>query len=300
MLRKTALLVLFALLHPPNLSAQDLRNRTEEMYHLGTVIISKEPLPDKVYEAQKNKFLVSVIFFEKGTNNIIISGVDTGFISDKPGVVITARHLLVEAKREVEAIKASRIIINPKFDYDYMFMGTVITRTQWLNFPLFLEAVGEVGTLKDLMALRADVLTMEKARIVGDIMNPNPLQILLKTSEFADAKLGEEVYISGLAPVVNQYYDKNNRLVTVYIDLINHTFTAELEVPITDMPGNQAGVKTLYRLRDSAEPGFSGGKVMNIKGQVVGMTIAVSFSKNFVYAISSKDIQQFMKDHKIK
>mgnify|MGYP001610987809 CR=1 FL=1 len=54
----------------------------------------------------------------------------------------------------------------------------------------------------------------------------------------------------------------------------------------------------LYELRDSAEPGFSGGKVINNQGQTVGMTIAMT--KNFVYAISSKDIKQFLKDNKLK
>ena len=40
------------------LFAQDLRNRTEEMYPFGKIIISSESLPDKVYEAQKNKILI--------------------------------------------------------------------------------------------------------------------------------------------------------------------------------------------------------------------------------------------------
>jgi len=56
----------------------------------------------------------------------------------------------------------------------------------------------------------------------------------------------------------------------------------------------------MYRLRDSAEPGFSGGKVMNDQGQVIGMTIAVSISKNFVFVISSKDIKEFLKDNGLK
>ncbi|HEY4474390.1 MAG TPA: hypothetical protein VJC06_00480, partial [Candidatus Paceibacterota bacterium] len=57
--------------------AQDLRNRTEEMYPFGTVIIAKESLPDRVYESQRNKILISVIYFEKGTSKTVMSSMGT-------------------------------------------------------------------------------------------------------------------------------------------------------------------------------------------------------------------------------
>lgn len=300
MLRKTALLLLFALLHPPNIFAQGLKNRTEEMYPFGTVIISSESLPDKVYESQKNKILVSVRFVEKETSNIITSSVGSGFVTKIPGIIITVRHLFDRPLTDVEKIKNEKIKSNPQFDFNYMFMGTIITDTAWINFPLFLAAVGEKGAFKDMLALRTDVETMQKAQIVGDVFSPNPYQILMRTSKFADAKTKDKVYITGFAPGIVEYLDKNNNPVSVYADLINHTFPAEVEVPITNMPVNRAGVKILYRLRDSAEPGFSGGKVMNNDGEVIGMTLAMSPSKNFIYAISSKDIEQFLKDNKIK
>ena len=265
--------------------AQDLRNRTEEMYPFGTVIIAKESLPDRVYESQRNKILISVIYFEKGTSKTVMSSMGTGFISESPGIIITVRHLLSED--------------SPM--YDRVFMGTIVTDSAWINFPLSLVAVGERGTFKDMMALRTDVATMEKARIIGDVINPNPYGILLKTSKFVDAKVdGKKIYISGFAPVVTDYPDKNNQPIPVYTDLINFTFLAEITASISNMPVNKADTKKLFRLIDSAEPGFSGGKVMNSQGEVVGMTLAVTFSKNFVYVISSKDIKQFLKDHKIK
>ena len=298
--RMTALLLLLALLHPPDLSAQNLRNRTEEMYPLGTVIISAESLPDKVYEEQKKKFLISVVFLEKGTNNILMNSVGSGFVTKIPGVIITVRHLFDRSLVDMEKMKNDKIKSNPRFDFHYMFMGTIITDRAWINFPLFFVAAGEKGTLKDIMVLRTDVQTIQRAQIAGDIFNPNPYSILMKTSKFADAKVGEKVYISGFAPSIAEYLDENNKPTSIYADLINHTFSAEVEVPITNMPVNRAGVKILYRLRDSAEPGFSGGKVINSDGEVIGMTIAISHSKNFVYAISSKDIDQFLKDHKIK
>ena len=282
------------------LFAQNLHNRTEEMYPLGTVIISAESLPNKVYEAQKNKILISIVFLEKGTDNVLMNSLGTGFVTENPGTIITARHLLTEILVNAEVMKNERIKSNPNFDYDYMFMGTIITRTAWINFPLSLVAVGEKGTLKDIMVLRTDIQTIQRAQIAGDAFNPNPYSILMKTSKFVDANVGDRVYITGFAPGTTEYLDKNNKSIPVYMDLINHTFPAEVEVLITDMPGNRAGVKILYRLRDSAEPGFSGGKVINNEGEVIGMTISMSPSKNFVYAISSKDLKQFLKDHKVK
>src|SRR3989344_3936178 len=79
-----------------DLFVQYLRNRTEEMYPFGTVIIAKESLPDRVYESQRNKILISVIYFEKGTSKTVMSSMGTGFISESPGVIITVRHLLSE------------------------------------------------------------------------------------------------------------------------------------------------------------------------------------------------------------
>ena len=282
------------------LFAQDLRNRTDEMYHLGMVIIAKEPLPDRVYDEQKYKFVVSVLFLEKGTDNVLTTGVGTGFTSKLPGIILTARHVLSESTHEIERIKAERIKTNPRFDYTYMFMGTIITPDRWLNFPLTLAAVGEDGTFKDIMALRVDIQTMIQARIEGSFINPNPLNMLTHPFEFVDAKVGDQVYISGFAPVVIEYRDKNNKLVPVYVDLINRTFPAEVIEKIEDMPVNRVGVKLLYKLSDSAEPGFSGGMVLNQKGQIIGMTIAMSSSKNFIFAISSKDLKDFIKDNHIR
>lgn len=280
--------------------AQDLKNRTEEMYPFGTVIISKESLPDKVYEAQKNKILISVVFFEKETSNTIISSVGTGFVTESPGIIVTARHLLDGLMVSMEKMKNEKIKLNPKFDYDYMFIGTIITDTAWIKFPLSLVAIGEKGTLKDIMALRVDTITMERARTVGDALESNPFNVLTKTSKFVDADIGEKVYISGFAPGVTEYFNKNNEAVPVYLDLINHTFIAEIEALLPEIPGNKTGVKIIYRLCDSAEPGFSGGKVVDKDGNVIGMTIAASRERNFIYAISSKDIRAFLKDNKLK
>lgn len=295
---RALLIVVFLQLIAYPLFAQDLKNRTEEMYHLGKVIISSEPLPDKVYEAQKNKFLVNIIFLEKGTTKVLTSGLATGFVADKPGVILTARHLLIDSMREMDLLKTERIKTNPQFDYDYMFMGTIITPTAWINFPLFLTAVGENGTMKDIMALRTDLQTMTLAHQWGDVITPNPLSILLRTFEFVDANLGEKVYISGFAPIVGEVPNKNKSDSSVYVDLINFTFLGEVVAKIENMPVNNNGPDLIYRLRDSAEPGFSGGLVLNAKGQVLGITM--SMSKNFIYIVSSKDLKDFLKENKLK
>ncbi len=280
------------------LFAQDIRNRTDDMYHLGRMIIASESLPDRVYDAQKYKFFISVLFFEKGTDNVLTSGVGTGFTSEIPGIILTARHILSESLPEADKIKAEKVKTNPRFDYTYSFMGTIMTSDRWMNFPLTLVAMGEDGTFKDMMALRVDIQTMVQARTMGDMINPNPLNMLMRTFEFADANLGEKVYMTGFAPVVAELKNKNST--SVYVDMINFTFPAEITAKIEDMPLNRAGIKLMYRLRDGAEPGFSGGMVVNARGQVIGMTVAISTSKNFVYAISSKDLKDFLKDNKVR
>ncbi len=281
--------------------AQEQKNRTERMYPFGEVVISSESLPDKVYEAQKNKILVSVMFVEKETNKLFLKSVGTGFVTEIPGVIITARHLLDQFLIDAEKMKKEKIKSNPRFDYTYMFTGTIVTDRDWVHFPLSLIAMGEKGTLKDIMALRADIRTMETAQMAGDLLNPNPFGILTRTSRFADAEIKEKVYLTGFAMGLAEYFDTNGEPVPILMDLVNHTFSAEIEAHLPEMPGNKTGVRLLYRLRgDTVEPGFSGGKVMNKDGNVIGMTIAMSHEKNFIYAISSKDIKRFLEENRLR
>ena len=84
------------------------------------------------------------------------------------------------------------------------------------------------------------------------------------------------------------------------MDLINFTFPAEVTASITNMPVNKTGTKKIFRLLDSAEPGFSGGKVMNEDGKVIGMTVAATTANNFIYVFSSQDIKQFFKNNRLK
>ncbi len=284
MLQKTTLLLLCVLLNPPNLLAQDLRNRTEVMYPLGTVIIAKEPLPNRVYRSQKDKIIVSVTCFEKGTTNIVTSSSGTGFVSEVPGLIVSARHLIKDG------------------DYDHVFTGIIVTEKEWIRFPISLVAKGEPGKYKDIMVLRVDPITMELAWAESiDVFDTNPYRLLLRTSEFADAKVdGKKVYISGFSSTVGGYFDENNQDVSFLMDLINFTFPAEVTASITNMPVNKTGTKKIFRLLDSAEPGFSGGKVMNEDGKVIGMTVAATTANNFIYVFSSQDIKQFFKNNRLK
>ncbi|MEX2090723.1 MAG: hypothetical protein WD989_01150 [Candidatus Paceibacterota bacterium] len=283
--------------------AQNLKNRTEEMWPFETVIISSESLPDKVYDAQKDKIIVMVICFEKGTNNVLFASSGTGFIGEQPGIIITTRHLFIDIKEEADRLK-SEIIKSGRtnFDYDCSFVGRIITSTDWLHFPLNLVAMGEAGTFKDVMALRIDQKTWEKAiNNQANTIFENPFRMLMRTSKYADGDVGDKVYITGFAPITGELSDKNWEKEPISMDIINWTFPAEIDAKITDeAPFNKTGVKLFYRLRDSAEPGFSGGKVLNNEGQIVGMVIATSQSKNFVYVFSSKDIKKFLKDNNLK
>ena len=254
------------------------------MHRMGTVIIAKEPLPDAVYRSQKDKILISATYFEKGTSKVVLSTSGTGFVPEISGLVITVRHLI-----KFEA------------DYDYLFMGTIITDLEWINFPLYLVAKGETGTYKDIIVLRPDPITMEKAWGKYDLDNPNPYRMLLKTSELVDAKVdGKKVYISGFSSGVGEYLEADKQPTPILIDLVNFTFSTEITASITSMPVNRVGIKKLLRLSDGVEQGFSGGKVMNENGQVIGMTIAMSDAENFTFAFSSQDIKQFFKDHNLK
>src|SRR3989344_330184 len=93
MLRKTALLLLFALLHPPDISAQDLTRRSKIMVGLGEVIIADAPLPERVFQAQKHTLIVQVTLVDKKDPSFSQTSVGTGTILDS-GVVLTNRHVL--------------------------------------------------------------------------------------------------------------------------------------------------------------------------------------------------------------
>ena len=63
------------------------------------------------------------------------------------------------------------------------------------------------------------------------------------------------------------------------------------------MPNNTyAGFKKIYNIRTNLEPGFSGGPVSDINGEVIGLSISVSPGLNFSHAISAEDQKLFIQE----
>lgn len=290
MLRKTALFLLCTLLYPPDVSAQNLNGRSERMVGLGQVIIADAPLPEKVFQAQKHKIIVQVTLIDKNNPTFRQSSMGTGSIIGS-GTILTNRHVLDEAK----TVMGGR-------EYISVFSGIILAETNLITIPLNLVGVGEVGTFKDFMVFQVGVEIMQRASQPNTPMEPNPYRILINDEMglVDEIKVGAKVYLTGYSPVFGELKDANGRASAVYIDFINYTFPAEVVAKIEEMPMNRVGrLKRLYRLKDGAEPGFSGGMVFDERGRLVGITVSLSPAQNFVYVLSAEDIKDFLRDNRV-
>ena len=271
-------------------TAQDLSNRSERMVGLGEVVIADAPLPDKVFQAQKHKIIVQVTLIDRKDPSFRQVSMGTGTIIGA-GTILTNRHVWDGAKPAM----AGR-------EYVSEFSGLILAENHIAEFPLRLVGVGEVGTFRDFMVLQTGPEIMQRAVPPNTPTEPNPYWIL-RNNEMGlvnKVKVGERVYLTGYSPVFSKINNADGLVFEAYIDFINYTFPAEVVAKIEEMPMNKMGrVKRLYRLKDGAEPGFSGGMCFNEKGHLVGITVLLSPAQNFVYVLSAEDIRDFLRANKV-
>lgn len=290
MLQKVALLLLFALLHPPGISAQDLNRRSERMVRLGQVVISDAPLPEMVFRAQKHKIIVQVTLIDKKDPKFRQVSMGTGTVIGA-GAILTNRHVW-------DGVKPAMV----GRDYISVFSGLILGENHMAEFPLRLVGVGEAGTFRDFMVLQTGPEIMQRAFQPNTPDNPNPYWILLNNGiELIDQiRVGERVYLTGYSPVFGEIENADGQISIAYIDFINYTFPAEVVARIEEMPMNRVGrLRRMYRLRNGAEPGFSGGMVLDGIGRLVGITVSLSPALNFIYILSAQDIRDFLRANNV-
>ncbi len=296
---KSAVLLLFLfLLQLVPATAEAQRNQTKETSSLGRFLIAPSPLPDSVYRAQEKKIYLVAHFQRKGPVSegdplLPATYTSTGFVVGT--YVLTAGHLIMDS---VSLLKSHGLDfelnngIPQGIDYEYTFRGRIIVGSITMDFPLTLVAI-DVGSTRDILALKPEPSTLEFLLANPQILNAegrlvrNPLVMLTEPHKLTDmVELNEQVFISG--------YSGDGQS-----DLIDFTFPGTMVAKIEKLAVNQNGVRRLYRVLGKVEPGFSGGPMFNKKGEVLGMHISASYMFNFVYVISSEDIRDFLRDHKL-
>ncbi len=297
-------------------SADDsMKNRTEVTFLHGLTIIADTPLPDKVYEAQKYKIMVITETQQKGSRERFISYGTAPIVA--PGYVITARHV-ISKKVECDLTGAQ---------CDFSAVGEIISDDRIVVFPLSLVAYGPVGSLQDVAAFRLseglDIVyhppqadkampdlfagdgdrranQFPSSRVDNGVVElvKNPYRILLHEAEFTDLAPGEAVTVSGFHTTKAPLLSKDGTTKGVFVDVFNYNFSGQIAAAIRNMEANKSGsVNTVYRIRGTDETAFSGGMVLSADGKIGGMVNASI--KNFVYALSAKDIREFLKAQKI-
>lgn len=260
------------------------------MIGLGQVVISNAPLPDKVFQGQKHKIVIRVTLIDKKNPSFRRSSMGTGTVIGT-GVILTNRHVW----DGVKPVMAGR-------EYISTFSGLILGETHMAEIPLRLVGVGEAGTFKDFMVFQTDPEIMQRAIQPNTPDNPNPYWILLNPGlELVnEVRVGEMVYLTGYSPAFGEIESADGQVSGAYIDFINYTFLAEVVAKIEDMPMNRVGrLKRMYRLRDGAEPGFSGGMVLDGRGRLVGITVSLSPALNFIYVLSAQDIRDFLRANNV-
>lgn len=288
-------------------SAEDpLKNQKGFVYPIGTMIIADELLPEAVMKAAKNRILISISFFETGKpKEAFFTSKGTGF-SIRPGFIISARHVLWEAEAEVER----RIWESGnRVSYETSFSGWIMqSNGPPVQFPLYPVAVGEDRTLKDFILFRVgpDVLDLASKDSKMGLLpgEDNPYHILWTKAEFAEAEIGEKVFVTGLSIIPLSMKVKDNdqwQIISLPLDFRNFIHSCTVLYSIENMPVNSKGLKKVYvskgRFGTVSEPGYSGGPVFNKDGRIIGM--AWGIDDGFAYTISSADINSFL-DHYFK
>ena len=239
----------------------------EKLFSTGDVLIAEEPLPSKVYLAQKNTIKIMGRFYSKDdpdSRSFNVYG--SGFLEKGSGLIVTARHLFVETI----------------FDTDRSYIDSsefyaIVEDADSIDvFPLTFVAASKVGTYGDVMLFKP---TNKKLTV-------NPLELSF------NASVGDEVYVSGFTVHFSHYHDTSGGTIPVLVDEVKFNFKNK----ISDIRENPelfaAGVSRIYRLVDHAQGGFSGGPGLNSQGQVLGITIEANGA--FAYLISSRDIKNLI------
>ena len=245
-------------------------------------LISDDPLPEKVFEAQKKKIRIIGQFYINGHQNnnpeiIVGSGFAVNYKSKT--IILSARHILVEpifdSRKGLFSFNINSYGIPEGLNYSYKYFGIVNTENSQNIFPIVPLAMGELGQHQDYVAFKAD-----------QTVKLSPLTLN------KDANVNEDAYVSGFGPMLTGFPNRFGGYETDVSDVIDYTFKGKIAAKIQNLPINQHGVKKLYRIRVSIEQGFSGGPVFNNEGEVIGMII--EGIRNFHSAVSSEDLLDFL------
>ncbi len=287
----------------PYNESYDTWNKSRMTVNSEEMIISDTPLPAKVYDAQKNKISIELRIYRQGRSNYSPDiAMGTGYIF-APGFVLTARHILMEMLLRGVRSGYTYVIGSdglPKgLNYSYEFFGSIAGAEKELKFPLSLEAMGELGTFKDLMVLKVDATAMDFARKFKPQgkTGHNPYAPLLSTAVFnTDAVLAEKIFMAGIHDVPSYFINKDGNEELVLAAKRNYVFEGSITQRIEHLPINKLGIIRFYEVKGEAEGGFSGGPAFNSEGEVVGTIIEKAGP--FAYLISSRDAIDFLREHK--
>ena len=250
-------------------------------------LISDEPLPEKVKNSFKNTIAITACFgLDNQGTSLNTEPIESGGTAHmfEQGLFISARHIFLITMVQLNQRGRPFFIDKnglPRSDhYQYTFYGTANIDGQEVNFPLELIAMGDPYHPQDLAVFKAK----------------NPPSQLTPLEFGPPANLSDVVYSSGRVPSFHPLGDDLNRVQKeVLMDFINFNFKGQVAGIITDLPNNTyAGLKKIYRIRTTIEPGFSGGPVFDKNGKIIGMTASVTPGLSFSYAISAEDQEMFI------
>lgn len=257
--------------------------QTQVLYPNGLIAIAANPLPPKVYEAQKNTLEIRIRLFHPARPSITLSAASgSGFVEKNSGYVISARHVLIETIINLMTHQGGVFFIDKNglpqvAPYSYEFKAVLYTATGELEYPLELMAIGLMGTHNDVMVLKA--------------LKPIPVNGLELSYR---AKPGDKVYASGFTNYRTHHHSATGQTINAQLDSrIKYNFEDTLLAVLENNAIKSAGLKRFYRLAGGSDFGFSGGPTFNTAGQVIGITIQTD--GYFSYVVSSHDIAEVIK-----
>ena len=180
------------------------------------------PIPTEVRQATKSVLAITLKFNIKSGGALSfmpkkISQFETGGTGFmiKPGIIVTARHVLMESILSLKQLGMTFEVDSSGFPtskfYNYYFIATTNVDGDSQDFDLHPIAMGKLGEHKDYLVLTA-------------VNYPKSL----KAMELGELKEFDTVYISGYIPEYSIYPDVNGEDIPVLSGMLKESFEGQV------------------------------------------------------------------------
>lgn len=188
-------------------------------------------------------------------------------------IILTARHVVFVYDNEYTPI-GEKLTISPAGLHTYGYFQYLV-RASYKDRQYILKqvGVGRIDTEQDFIAFQT---------LHGKDSDFSPLKLN------TEIKNRDTVYMAGFRSIYG--YSSKRPL----LDLVRVIWPGTVAAIITEVE-SESGLKKMFRIGGQLEQGYSGGPLLNKKGEVIGISNSMLLTFNLAYAISAEDLDIFVR-----